>query len=107
MPFAEFSQGLVASYFETGDFNSATQRLANLVEGERFSYFEPELDVTRHRLPKITCLDELKQLTYRAFNVGLGITFSSLISYLKEPSPDLEHYQALIADMYDSAGRGL
>ena len=102
VPFAEFSQGLVHPILKRAGFNSATQRLANLVEGEHFSYFEPELDITRHRLPKISCLDELKQLTYRAFNVGLGIT-SSLISYLKEPSPDLQHYQALIADMYDSA----
>jgi len=102
LPFIEFVHGYMHPLLKALGCKSVTQQLAAAVTGKNFRYIEPKLKLKHYPLAEIKDIEQVKQLHYKDFNIGLGMT-SSLISYLRDPKPDLAPYPHLLSCMFDSA----
>ncbi|MBN7818867.1 hypothetical protein [Bowmanella yangjiangensis] len=102
VPYKEFLHDTLHPLLKAFGFDGRTKKMSKLINGGKFKYLEPKIRLEKSENITVSDLDSLKSLHYKSFNVGLGIT-SSLISYLKDPSPNLEPYQDIINDMYISS----
>ena len=83
---------------------SPERRGAALLSTPRFHFFpRVRLAPARAQWPAMfQSLDELKQIRYGEFDVGLGVV-SSLVHRTRDSDPDLLHHRRLITSMLDSA----